>query len=134
MPDDLAKHPRCRGTGLPACSPFVSRLRISGATPDGKLPASSASQYFLIRDGQKAGPFKREEVVTLLHIGHATPRDLGWQEGQSGWCPLGELPGVGPIVRAPSATKPPPGLRPTTIWTGRTSGPCCLGRWPIPSG
>ncbi len=106
MPDDLANIPGAQEPAAQAPYPFVSRLRIRGATADGKVPVSTATQYYLIRGGQKTGPLKREEVTVLLHTGQASPRDLGWQEGQSGWRPLGELlPGVGPTIRSLSANE-----------------------------
>ena len=104
MPDDLANIPGAEDPTARVPLPLVSRLRIRGATADGKVPESTAGRYFLIRGGQKTGPFKREEVSVLLRTGQASPRDLGWQEGQSGWRPLSELlPGVGPVMRSPTA-------------------------------
>ncbi len=112
MPDDLANLPGTEDPFSRTPLPFVSRLRVKGATATGQAPASSAAQYYLIRDGQKAGPFKRELVETLLRSGQVGPRDLGWQEGQSGWRPLGELlPGVNPVVRRPTDALPDPVLR-----------------------
>lgn len=112
MPDDLANLPGTEDPPSRSPLPFVSRLRIKGATATGQAPASSASQYYLIRDGQKAGPFKRELVETLLRAGQVGPRDLGWQEGQSGWRPLGELlPGIHAVIRRPADAAPDPVLR-----------------------
>lgn len=112
MPADPANLSGTEDSPERAPLPFVSRLRIKGASADGRPPESSAAGYFLIREGNKAGPFKRELVETLLRAGQASPRDLGWQEGQSGWRPLGELlPGVNPVMRRPTDALPDPVLR-----------------------
>lgn len=108
MPDDLANIPGSETE--PATTPApAARLRIRGAAADGRPPASAAAQYYLIREGRRAGPFPREVVETLLRSGSAKPQDLGWQEGQSGWRPLGELlPGIHALVRVPEV---PPDAR-----------------------
>ncbi len=82
----------------PMAGAAVPRLRIRGLDEAGGK--SSSGGYFLIRDGRQQGPLSREAVVTLIQAAHASPLDLGWREGETGWRPLGDLfPGVRPLVR-----------------------------------
>lgn len=100
MPDVPDPAPGPETESATPLSAFRSRLRIKGASAEGKPPESSSRQIFLIRDGQRTGPFKREVIETLLRTGQADPKDLGWQEGQQGWRPLQELvPGVKLVAR-----------------------------------
>lgn len=79
------------------------RLKIKGADEVGGVASGShRGQYFLLRDGSQEGPFSRETVVSLIQSALASPQDLAWSEGNTGWRSLGDLfPGVRPLVRPP---------------------------------
>lgn len=59
--------------------------------------------YHISQNGEKSGPFDREEVLRRLVSGELKGSDLGWQEGIADWEPLSKL--IPPPVAA--ATPPP---------------------------
>lgn len=61
-------------------------------------------QYHIAKNGEKSGPFAREEVLRRLASGEFSGSDLGWHEGMGEWEPLSKLlppPGAAPVF-APS--------------------------------
>ena len=48
-------------------------------------------QYHVAKNGEKSGPFDKEEVYRRLVAGELTGTDLGWHEGLDGWEPLAKL-------------------------------------------
>ena len=48
-------------------------------------------QYHVAKNGEKSGPFEKEEVYRRLVAGELTGADLGWHEGLAEWEPLAEL-------------------------------------------
>lgn len=65
-------------------------------------------QVFIIRNGQKHGPYTLNDVNAYLNSGQLLPSDTAWYEGQEQWIPLFQIPGV--IV--PERLPPPPPIAP----------------------
>ena len=43
-------------------------------------------EIYVLRNGQKMGPYTPDEVRSSLAAGSVQPTDLGWQEGEpEGW-------------------------------------------------
>ena len=59
--------------------------------------------YHISQNGEKSGPFDREEVLRRLVSGELKGSDLGWQEGMAEWEPLSKL-----IPPPAAASTPPP--------------------------
>jgi len=57
-------------------------------------------QYHVAKNGEKSGPFDKEEVYRRLVAGELSGTDLGWHEGLAEWEPLAKL------LPPPSATLP----------------------------
>lgn len=50
-----------------------------------------AMQYHVAQNGEKTGPFDRDEIYRRLVAGELQPTDLGWQDGMAEWEPLSKL-------------------------------------------
>ena len=48
-------------------------------------------QYHVAQNGEKSGPFEKEEVYRRLVAGELKPTDLGWHAGLAEWEPLSKL-------------------------------------------
>jgi hypothetical protein len=46
---------------------------------------------YIMRDGQRIGPFSRDAAQILLQQGTVSADDLAWQKGSFDWVPLGEM-------------------------------------------
>lgn len=59
-------------------------------------------QYHVAKNGEKSGPFEKEEVYRRLVAGELSGSDLGWHEGLTEWEPLAKLlpPQTPPIPTA----------------------------------
>ncbi|MEP6604401.1 MAG: RDD family protein [Spartobacteria bacterium] len=51
-------------------------------------------QIFLMREGERTGPFELAEVNRQLATGVLNPTDLAWSEASPGWKPLASFTGV----------------------------------------
>ena len=63
-------------------------------------------QYHVAKNGEKSGPFDKEEVYRRLVAGELSGSDLGWHEGMAEWEPLSKIippptPQVQPIFAVP---------------------------------
>ncbi|MDI1314525.1 DUF4190 domain-containing protein [Prosthecobacter sp.] len=47
--------------------------------------------YHVAKNGEKSGPFEKEEVYRRLVAGELSGSDLGWHEGMAEWEPLSKL-------------------------------------------
>ncbi len=64
-------------------------------------------QYHVAKNGEKSGPFEKEQVYRGLVAGELSGSDLGWCEGMANWEPLSKLippptsnPAVQPVFGA----------------------------------
>lgn len=63
-------------------------------------------QYLVARNGEKSGPFDKDEVYRRLVSGELSGTDLGWTEGMAEWEPLSKLlppPQAQPVFAAPAS-------------------------------
>lgn len=59
-------------------------------------------QFHVAQNGEKSGPYDRDEVYRRLVAGELKPTDLGWHEGLNEWEPLSKLiPPQTPPIPAP---------------------------------
>ena len=58
-------------------------------------------QYHVAKNGEKSGPFEKEEVYRRLVAGELNGSDLGWHEGLIDWEPLSKL--IPPPAANPAA-------------------------------
>lgn len=58
-------------------------------------------QFHVAQNGEKTGPFEREEVLRRLVAGEFKGSDLGWHEGLADWEPLSKL--IPPPIPNPAA-------------------------------
>lgn len=70
----------------------------SYATPD---------SIYLARNGERAGPFRMDEVRALVSRGEYSPSDLAWYPGAADWTTLGNVPGFSMGAMPPAAPYPP---------------------------
>lgn len=65
-------------------------------------------QFHVAQNGEKTGPFDRDEVYRRLVAGELKPTDLGWHEGLAEWEPLSKLipPQVPPIIASTTVFAP----------------------------
>lgn len=80
-------------------------------------------QYHVAKNGEKSGPFDREEVYRRLVSGELSGSDLGWCEGMTEWEPLSKLMPP-PVPAASGAAVFGPVTQPAGIPAGpsKTSG------------
>lgn len=75
-------------------------------------------QYHVAKNGEKSGPFEKEEVYRRLVSGKLAGTDLGWCEGMAEWEPLSKL--------IPPQTPPIPSSANQTVFASsavRVAGP-----------
>ena len=71
-------------------------------------------QFFLVLNGQSAGPFEETQVRALLAAGEATPGTLACPVGGTEWRPLGDVLGSsGPAMPLAPYPGPFPAAAPT---------------------
>ena len=82
-------------------------------------------QYHVAKNGEKSGPFDKEEVYRRLVAGELSGTDLGWHEGLAEWEPLAKLipPPQPPPLAAGSGVFGPVSAQPAVVATPQgTSG------------
>lgn len=82
-------------------------------------------QFHVAQNGDKTGPFDRDEVYRRLVVGEFKPTDLGWCEGMAEWEPLSKLipPQTPPIPTASAPVFGPSAARTSvTLPNAKTSG------------
>jgi hypothetical protein len=75
-------------------------------------------EFFIIRDGQQAGPFTEDALQAMLKDGSLHLSDMGWRKGLPAWLPLQEVlnPGTARLTEPPpmSGIQSNAGIRPAT--------------------
>lgn len=64
-------------------------------------------QWFIMRNGQQAGPYTVEQIRAMLGTLELAPTDMAWREGMAGWSPISTVLATSPPP-PPSAAPPPP--------------------------
>jgi uncharacterized RDD family membrane protein YckC len=64
-----------------------------------------ADQWYVGRNGQKAGPYSTEQLKRMAAAGQLVPTDLLWKQGLETWVPLEKVKGL--IPAAAGGTLPP---------------------------
>lgn len=90
-------------------------------------------QFFLVLNGQSAGPFEETQVRAMLAAGQAAPETLACPVGGTEWRPLGSVLGGGvpamPLVpypgSFPAAVAPTNGLAIASLVLGCAGLACC---------
>jgi hypothetical protein len=59
--------------------------------PPTSTQPSLPAEIYLVRNGQKAGPYSPEQVKASLASGILTSTDLAWHNGITDWVPLGSI-------------------------------------------
>lgn len=77
-----------------------------------------ADQWYVGRNGQKAGPYSTEQLKQMAAAGKLVPSDLLWKEGLETWVPLTKVKGLLPA--GGGGTLPPLDL--ATPASGRPGG------------
>lgn len=77
-----------------------------------------ADQWYVGRNGQKAGPYATDQLKQMAAAGQLVPSDLLWKQGLEGWVPLSKVKGLLPT--GGGGTLPPLDL--ATPGAGRPSG------------
>jgi hypothetical protein len=65
-------------------------------------------QVHIERNGQQFGPYTLDEVNSHLSSGAILPTDNAWAQGQPGWVPISQFPGITLTGAAPPPSAPPP--------------------------
>ena len=52
-------------------------------------------EVFLLKDGQRFGPYSPDQVEECLSTGEFSETDLAFFDGCAGWVPVSQVPGVG---------------------------------------
>lgn len=69
-----------------------------------------ADQWYVGRNGQKAGPYSTEQLKRMAAAGQLVPTDLLWKQGLETWVPLEKVKGLVPA--GAGGTLPPLDLEP----------------------
>ena len=77
-----------------------------------------ADQWYVGRNGQKAGPYSTEQLKQMAGAGQLVPSDLLWKQGLEAWVPLSKVKGLLPA--GGGGTLPPLDL--ATPESGRAGG------------
>jgi hypothetical protein len=58
-------------------------------------------QFYVIIDGNKSGPFSAYDLNGLVREGKVTAESLAWHAGMEVWLPMGEMPALEMLFKAP---------------------------------
>jgi membrane protease subunit (stomatin/prohibitin family) len=88
------------GVGLAMGQQLINAMPSQAATPAPVVPPPVAAQWFISRDGQNFGPYRRDQLVpngltTLTYV---------WRNGMAGWLRASEVVELASIL----PTLPPP--------------------------
>lgn len=89
------------------------------------------SEWYHAREGRQQGPFGLEQMRALVRGGQLAPEDLVWRQGLPDWLPLREVPELGALAGAPTATSANPYCPPASLTAGAAGaevGTLDLGR------
>ncbi|MCJ7806463.1 MAG: DUF4339 domain-containing protein, partial [Clostridia bacterium] len=67
-----------------------------------------STQWYVVKEQQKKGPFTREELTEMARSGDIDPETLVWTEGMTDWT-KGEL--VEDLFSKSVSTPPPPPIK-----------------------
>ena len=80
-------------------------------------PVSTAVEWFVIINGQSAGPFTQRSLRNEIVAGRVTRATSVWRDGMEGWAAAGDIPEIAPLfpavppipryAAAPAATQSP---------------------------
>jgi membrane protease subunit (stomatin/prohibitin family) len=82
-----------------------------GAMPP-PLPTNSSHQYFLVLNGQQAGPFPISALQQMRSTGAFTAASMVWRQGMAGWQSAGSLQELGDLFALGNPTQSPPPIPP----------------------
>ena len=74
---------------------------------NGQVPpplASAGIQLYAAINGNQAGPFCEQELITLIRKGLVSNSTLVWKPGLSDWIPASQVPEVGKLLLLYSET------------------------------
>ena len=78
-------------------------------------PVATGADYYLLENGQQAGPFSLQQVLKRIDQGALQAEDLIWKTGIADWVQAGTLPElVGDAPTPPNGPPPPPGPQSST--------------------
>lgn len=60
--------------------------------------------FYLTQNGVQRGPFRVFQIKEMVDRGEASPADLGWHPGLTGWFPLREIDAIAPYL--PGSNRP----------------------------
>ncbi|BCU75748.1 RDD family protein [Luteolibacter sp. LG18] len=63
--------------------------------------------FWIIREGEKAGPFPDYEIRRKIESGELSPADPVWSEGMAAWTPVGEVEMFRVTLERPPVLPPP---------------------------
>lgn len=68
-------------------------------------------QWFIMRNGQQAGPYTEDQIRTMLGTLELSSSDMAWREGMAAWSPISSAlsasPPPGAVVSPPPFNAPP---------------------------
>jgi len=79
--------------GIPGTGLSYTEFHRGSATPI--APLTSQPKITVSKNGEKLGPYTREEINAFLGSGELNLDDWAWPEGVSDWVPLGRIAGIG---------------------------------------
>lgn len=74
----------------------------------GVTPPPAPPMYYILSDGQQAGPMDTSELQTLVANGRLTPHTYVWRSGMTDWAKAGTVAELAGFFRAPANEMPPP--------------------------
>lgn len=80
-------------------------------------------EIWLIRDGEKSGPFPDYEIRSRIAAGELESTDPAWHEGLAAWTPLEKIPVFHGEFRAPEIAEPEPAAEPSVQTTAPSAPP-----------
>lgn len=83
---------------------FQQPRQAPGQTPE-PPPLPGSTQYYLVIDGQQAGPFNQVALQQMAQQKKLTPETLAWAQGMAQWVKAGEIKELAMLFQQ---TPPPP--------------------------
>ncbi len=70
---------------------------------------------WVIKEGQREGPYEEQDVRELIYEGTYTDADAAIRDGQFDWSTLGQVLGRQPVPSEPPPAPPPPTVEPPPL-------------------
>ena len=96
------------GMGFAMANQMVGAMgQAQNQGQQGPPPVPPALAFFMVVNGQQAGPFDMNSLAAMVSQNQLTKETLVWRQGMSGWLAASQVPELGQLFAATPPPVPP---------------------------